>query len=92
MVRPRDTADKRIGGNSEMSKRLGIFIDWEAVGAQLAAEGSDEQAVFFKGMCDEMFHWPTAYSREMQLVDVGRMLTNEHRVLLSMLGAEENKK
>jgi hypothetical protein len=75
-----------------MSKRLGIFIDWEAAGAQLAAEGSNEQAAFFKGLCDEMFHWPIAYSREMQLAYVAQTLTNEHRELLSMLGPAEDKK
>jgi len=74
-----------------MKKRLGIFIDWEAAGAQLALGDDEDQAAFFRGLCREMFSWESGYMREMQLCSAAKKLDPEHREFLSCLAPGESK-
>ena len=73
-----------------MKKGLWTEIDWEYIGAQLAQDGDDIQAVFFKAFVKECKSWGTNYQVESQLAGVNSLLTDEEKDALAMLSYKKN--
>lgn len=64
-----------------------VQVDLEAFGAELAGLGSDEQALFFKGLARELALWPAQYNAQMQFAMVSDALAEKDRdVLENALG------
>lgn len=74
--------------------RLGIRkdMDWEYIGAILAADDGNNQAAFFRGFVRECRSWGTSFQIEQQLAHVNLKLTPEERKTLSMITYDENNK
>jgi hypothetical protein len=60
-----------------------VKIDMEAFGAQFANMDDNEQALFFKGLADELKTWPSIHQGEMQFCSVGNLLKEEQKQILS---------
>ena len=72
-----------------MKQGLKIEYDWKLIGAELANEDGEKQADFFRGFVKECLSWGTRYQAEFQLAGVNRLLTDEEKELLSMIGYKE---
>lgn len=60
-----------------------VQVDMEAFGAQFANMDDNEQALFFKGLADELKTWPSIHQGEMQFCSVGNLLKEEQKQILS---------
>lgn len=74
-----------------MKKGIITDIDWGYIGACLAQEDDDNQAVFFKSFVKECHGWGTQYQVEFQLAGINHKLTKEERETLSMLSYENKE-
>ena len=59
-----------------------IEINWELLGAKLAALSDNEQSEFFKGFARELDGFESHHSREMQMAYVNGKLDNKSKMTL----------
>lgn len=74
-----------------MKKGIITSIDWELIGAELANEGDENQAKFFKSLVKEMKSWETHHQLGMQLLSIRDRLTKEEREVMEYLCYEEKE-
>ncbi len=59
-----------------------IKINWELLGARLAALGDDDQAAFFDGFAAELHSYKSHHRIEMQLMKAGDLMRPRAKALL----------
>ena len=72
-----------------MKRGIMTEIDWAFIGATLAQEGDDNQAMFIKAFLKECNSWGTRLQVERQLACVNAKLSDDEKEALSMLSYKE---
>lgn len=66
-----------------MKKGIITEIDWKYIGAILANESDEDQAMFFKSFVQEAKKYGTSYQTYYQMASIGSKLTEEEKELIS---------